>query len=45
MITWVLTEEPDVRVQRAIEILEDRVGSEGDVMWLSPGPVAEPVQD
>ena len=45
LITWVLAEEPDLRVRRVIEIVEERVGSEDEVMWLSPGPIEEPVQD
>jgi hypothetical protein len=45
MVTWVLTEEPDELVARAIEIVEARLGSDEEVMWLAPGPVAEPVQD
>lgn len=45
MVTWVLAEEPDRRVRRVIEIVEERIGSDGDVMWLCPGPIAEPVQD
>lgn len=35
-ITWVLAEEPDLRVRRAIEILEERVGSDADVQWICP---------
>jgi hypothetical protein len=45
LITWVLAEEPDLRVRRVIEIVEERVGSEDEVMWLSPGPIEEPAQD
>lgn len=45
MITWVLAQEPDAMVRQAIEIVEERVGSEGEVMWLCPGPIVEPVQD
>jgi hypothetical protein len=50
MVTWVLADEPDVLVAKAIEICESRVGSDQDVLWVSPGPVAfypttEPAQD
>lgn len=45
MVTWVLAEEPCDMVVRAIEIVETRLGSEEEVMWLCPGPVAEPAQD
>jgi len=46
MVTWVLTDEPDEMVAKAIEIVEARLGSTAeDVMWLSPGPLAEPVQE
>jgi len=46
MVTWVLTDEPDALVAKAIEIVEARLGSEAeDIMWLSPGPLAEPVQE
>ena len=45
MVTWVLTEEPTWQVAQAIEIVEARLGSDADVMWLAPGPVVEPVQD
>lgn len=45
MVTWVLVEEPTEEVVRAIEIVESRLGSEEEVMWLCPGPVSEPVQD
>lgn len=41
MITWVLAEEPTWDVARAIEIVEARIGSDGDVDWLAPGPVIE----
>lgn len=40
MVTWVLTAEPDALVAKAIEIVEARLGSEEEVMWLSP--VVEP---
>jgi hypothetical protein len=45
MVTWVLTDEPDELVAKAIEIVEARLGSDQEVMWLSPGPVIEPAQD
>lgn len=45
MVTWVLTDEPTWDVARAIEVLEARMGSDAEVMWLAPGPVQEPVQD
>jgi hypothetical protein len=45
MVTWVLTEEPTELIARAIEIVEARLDSDQEVMWLCPGPVAEPVQD
>jgi len=50
MVTWVLTEEPDEAIARAIEIVEARLGSDEEVMWLAPGPLAVdpitlPVQD
>jgi len=45
MVTWVLTEEPTEEVARAIEIVEARLGSDQEVMWLCPGPIAEPIQD
>jgi hypothetical protein len=44
MITWVLTQEPTAAVKRALEILEERVGSDAEVMWLCP-EIAEPVQE
>ena len=44
MITWVLTQEPTAAVKRALEILEDRVGSDAEVMWLCP-ELTEPVQE
>ena len=45
MVTWVLMEEPTEEIAKAIEIVEARLGSDDEVMWLCPGPVAEPVQD
>lgn len=45
MVTWVLMEEPTEEIAKAIEIVEARLGSNDEVMWLCPGPVAEPVQD
>jgi hypothetical protein len=45
MVTWVLVEEPTEQVAIAIEIVESRLGSDQEVMWLCPGPVTEPVQD
>ncbi len=45
MITWVLVEEPNAGVRAAIEMLEERVGSTAEVMWLCPDELAEPVQD
>jgi hypothetical protein len=44
MITWVLTQEPTSAVKRALEILEERVGSDAEVMWLCP-ELTEPVQE
>lgn len=41
MVTWVLANEPDEAVQRVIEILEHRLGSDGEAMWVCPGPIAE----
>jgi hypothetical protein len=40
MVTWVLTEEPTFEVARAIEIVEARLGSTEEVMWLCPDAVA-----
>ena len=45
MVTWVLTEEPTEEVERAIQIVEARLDSDGEVMWVCPGPVVEPIQD
>ncbi len=36
MITWVLAQEPTASVKRALEVIEDRVGSDLEVMWLCP---------
>jgi hypothetical protein len=44
MVTWVLTEEPNAAVRRALELIEERVNSDSDVMWLCPSEV-EPVQE
>ncbi|MCA1833075.1 MAG: hypothetical protein ABR548_15805 [Actinomycetota bacterium] len=44
MITWVLMEEPTSAVKRALEMLEERVGSDAEVMWLCP-ELSEPVQE
>jgi hypothetical protein len=44
MITWVLVEEPTAAVRAAIEMLEERVGSDAEVMWLCP-EAPETVQD
>jgi len=45
MVTWVLTEEPTFDVAKAIEIVEARLGSTEEVMWLCPDAFAEPAQD
>lgn len=45
MVTWVLTEEPTAAVRRALEIIEERVGSDGEVMWLCPSEIVEPIQE
>ncbi|HVL89166.1 MAG TPA: hypothetical protein VM841_02915 [Actinomycetota bacterium] len=45
MITWVLVQEPTAAVGAAIEMIEERVGSTAEVMWLCPDELAEPVQD
>lgn len=45
MVTWVLVEEPTPEVASAIEVVEARLGSTEEVMWVCPGPVVEPVQD
>jgi hypothetical protein len=44
MITWVLMQEPNAAVRTVIEILEERVGSDAEVMWLCP-EAPETVQD
>jgi hypothetical protein len=44
MVTWVLTEEPSPAVRRAIEIVESRLSSDADVIWVCPSEV-EPVQE
>ncbi len=43
MVTWVLVSEPDPLVAKAIEIVETRLGSTEEVLWLCPA--AEPAQD
>ncbi len=43
MVTWVLIAEPDPLVAEAIEIVEARLGSDQEVLWLCP--TAEPAQD
>ncbi len=47
MVTWVLVEEPDPFVAKAIEIVEARLGSEQEVLWLCPAQPeqVEPAQD
>ncbi|HEX9775961.1 MAG TPA: hypothetical protein VGB83_10335 [Actinomycetota bacterium] len=40
MITWVLVEEPTEQVARAIEAVEARLASDGDVTWVAPLPDA-----
>lgn len=48
MVTWVLTAEPDPLVAKAIEIVETRLGSEQEVLWLCPAAQperVEPAQD
>lgn len=45
MVTWVLMEEPNAAVRRAIELIEERVESDADVMWLCPSESVEPVQE
>jgi hypothetical protein len=44
MVTWVLTEEPNAAVRHMIELIEERIASDSDVMWLCPSEV-EPVQE
>ena len=41
MVTWVLVEEPDTLVAKAIEVVEARLGSEEEVLWLSPAGEAQ----
>lgn len=46
MVTWVLTQEPDERIARAIEIVEARLGNEetDEVSWMCADvPSIEPV--
>ena len=43
MVTWVLVSEPDPSVAKAIEIVEARLGSNEEVLWLCPA--SEPAQD
>ena len=45
MVTWVLTEEPTAAVRRALEMIEERVASDSDVMWLCPSEAVEPIQE
>jgi hypothetical protein len=45
MVTWVLTEEPTAAVRRALELIEERVNSDSEVMWLCPSEAVEPVQE
>jgi len=45
MVTWVLMEEPNAAVRRAIELIEERVGADADVMWLCPSEAVEPIQE
>lgn len=45
MITWVLADEPCERVALAIGIVEERLGSDADVQWVSPGPVVETIPE
>ena len=42
MITWLLVEEPTDAVARAIDVVEARLGSEGEIAWVSP--VIDPEQ-
>jgi hypothetical protein len=47
MVTWVLTQEPDDRIARAIEIVEYRLGNEeaDDVSWMCADvPSIEPIE-
>lgn len=41
MVTWVLVEEPDALVAKAIEVVEARLGSDEEVLWLSPAGEAQ----
>lgn len=43
MITWVLIEEPTPSIERAIQVVENRIGSVGEISWVSP--VIDPAQD
>lgn len=43
MVTWVLADEPDAFVAKAIEIVESRLGSDQEVLWVCP--TGEPAQD
>ena len=45
MVTWVLMEEPTAAVRRALELIEERVQSDAEVMWLCPSESVEPVQE
>ncbi|MFN2614249.1 MAG: hypothetical protein ABR552_05450 [Actinomycetota bacterium] len=45
MITWVLAEEPTQEVAIAIEIVEARLGSTEEVMWVCPTDVVERVTE
>lgn len=42
-IMWVLVDEPTAAVEQAIHIVENRLGSDGDISWVAPvvDPVAE----
>lgn len=41
MVTWILADEPNETVARAIEIVEARLGSTEEVMWMCPGELVE----
>lgn len=48
MVTWVLTQEPNDAIARAIEIVETRLGNEepDDVSWMCADvPSIEPVSE
>jgi hypothetical protein len=45
MITWVLAEEPTEEVAVAIEIVEARLGSTEEVMWVCPTDIVEPATE